>query len=395
MNSSLPYKPVLVVVLSRFPFPLEKGDKLRAYFQLRDLSEFFDIELICTTEKKVDAKSKSEVQKFCRTVHIFQLNRFFILLRLASSFLTKKPFQVSYFYQRRIHKKINTILEDVRPDHIYCQLIRTTEYVKNYHNCPKTIDYMDALSKGMERRYENSRGLFSFIFRSESERLYRYERQIFDYFEHHTIISEQDRQYIGHPDRNKIQVIPNGVNEIFFQEFSRDKQYDILFTGNMSYQPNVEAACYLSEVIRPLLPDSIRFLVSGANPSRSVQQLSSRNFTIGGWIEDIRESYAASRIFVAPMMTGTGLQNKLLEAMAMGLPCITTPLANNALKAIHNEHILIADSPEEFRDAVLRLLSDPVLYKNISHNGKLFIEQHYQWKSAGKRLTSILLSGNH
>ena len=388
-------KPVLAVILSRFPFPLEKGDKLRAYYQIRDLSEHFDIELICISDIKVSPESEKELSGYCKEIHVFQLNKIGIIWSLLTALFSKKPFQVHYFYQRWIHQKIKQILSNSKPEHIYCQLIRSSEYVKNHHDCTKTLDYMDALSKGMERRKSTAFGLKKELMRIESKRLIAYERTIFDYFENQTIISKQDRQYILHPKQKNIQIIPNGVDQRFFDFEIKKATYDLVFTGNMSYPPNIEAALYIKTQLMPLLTKeipSIKCLISGANPTHSLKKAAAENFTISGWVEDIRDSYSSARIFIAPMMLGTGLQNKLLEAMAMGLPCITTTLANNALKAIPNQQILIADKETDFVIQIQRLMQDEAYYQQIAEAGKEFVKANYQWSAINKRLVDVIQS---
>jgi len=381
------------MILSRFPFPLEKGDKLRAYYQLTDLSKHFEIHLICTSEKQVSAAEMEIVGKLCKQIHVFRLKKALIGWSLLRAMAGKKPFQTSYFYQPWIQQKVNAILAEVKPDHIYCQLIRASEYVKNYHGCPKTLDYMDALSKGMERRIEHAAVPLKWLFRMESKRLAQYERQVFDYFENHTIISGQDKAHILHPKKNTITLIPNGVDHKFFEAVSMPQRYTLVFTGNMSYPPNIEAAKYIRQEIFPLLnhPEKkINCLISGANPHHSLKKLESPDFHIGGWVEDIRESYCQSDIFIAPMLIGTGLQNKLLEAMAMGLPCITTSLANNALLAAPGKEILIADTPEAFAAQIFRLMDDPAYFQSIAQAGREFVRKNYQWQAANEKLIQLL-----
>jgi glycosyltransferase involved in cell wall biosynthesis len=158
-------------------------------------------------------------------------------------------------------------LEEFQPDFIYCQLIRAAEYVKNYHSCPKTLDYMDALSMGIERRILKTPWYYRFIFKIEARRLKLYERSIFDYFEVKTIISEQDKQLILHPDKQNIQVIPNGIDSHFFESLSIQASNDLVFVGNLNYPPNIEAIDF---IINELLPknSNFRYLISGANPSQ-------------------------------------------------------------------------------------------------------------------------------
>src|SRR5690606_15198329 len=159
-------------------------------------------------------------------------------------------------------------------------------------------------------------------------------REIFDYFENKTIISEQDKQLIQHPDANQIQCVPNGIDESFFQFEPITKDVDLVFVGNMNYPPNIEAITYLNNELLPELK-GIKLLNSGASRAKKIQPIDNNNPNgeLTGWVDDIRTSDARGKIFIAPMFIGTGMQNKLLEAMAMGLPFITTPLANNAIQA--------------------------------------------------------------
>ncbi|MBN9295259.1 MAG: glycosyltransferase [Flavobacteriia bacterium] len=379
----------LIYVTSRFPFPLTKGDKLRAYYQIRDLSRNFDIYLFCTSDEDVPEEALDELKKFCRDIHIFRLKKWKIYIALLLNIFSSKPFQVAYFFQKSIHRKIQLLLEEIRPDHIFSQLIRTSEYVKNYHNCPKTIDYMDALSKGMERRYDSGKQLYKFLFLSESRRLKNYERTIFDYFEHQLIITNQDKNYIFHPDYKKIQVVPNGISASFFETLSIPKTHDLVFVGNLGYAPNIQAAEYLYYKIHRAFPE-LKIRVSGANPAKQILKLDENNFMVTGFVEDIRTVYSSGKLFVAPMFIGTGLQNKLLEAMAQGIPCITTQLVNNALGAKANEEIIIADSEAEFRSSIQRLLSDDALYLQIRENAKAFIRKNYSWESINRSLAELI-----
>ena len=121
-----------------------------------------------------------------------------------------------------------------------------------------------------------------------------------------------------------------------------------------------------------------------------MRTLAARNVEITGWVDDIRVAYDEAKIFVAPLMLGSGLQNKLLEAMAMGLPCITTPLANNALGAIPEEEILIANNEAEFKIQIERLLSDANLYDKLAKNGHAFVTKNYNWQACNKRLMEVI-----
>lgn len=386
---NLSAKKKLVYVTSRFPFPLTKGDRLRAYYQIRELSKTYDIYLICTNETKVNEREITELATFCKEIHVFRLKKWKIYLSLFFNVLRTIPFQVAYFHQLSIQRKVDQLLMLIQPDHIFSQLIRSSEYVKNYHRCPKTIDYMDALSKGMERRYETGHPLYRFLFKMEYKRLKEYERKIFDYFENQLIITKQDKDFIFHPDYRNIQVIPNGIDVSFFESQQVPKINDIVFIGNLSYEPNIQAAEFLHHRIHQHYPN-LKIQISGANPEKRVNKLDAPNFKITGFVEDIRQAYSSGKIFVAPMFIGTGLQNKLLEAMAQGIPCITTSLVNNALGAKVGEEILVADSEDEFLTAIPKLLTDVTLYQMLQTNAKRFVYTNYSWTSINEKLITVM-----
>lgn len=383
------------VLLSRIPYPLEKGDKLRAWHHLQEISKSHDVYLACLSDTKPHPDALEKLKTICKDVQFYRLNKIGIAWRLFSGFFSRKPFQVKYFYSYWVNKKLQSYIQEVQPNHIFAQLIRVSEYVKNNHTIPKTLDYMDAFSKGMERRMNISSGIKKWFFKVEAKRLLEYENLIFDYFENKTIISEQDRQLIYHPDQKKIIIVSNGVDTDFFTPKSAVKNNKLLFNGNMSYAPNVDCALYVAHSILPRLKEKnikVNLLISGANPLPIIKNLSNENIKVSGWMDDIRDAYNSSEIFIAPMKIGTGLQNKLLEAMSMGLPCITTDLANNALKAKPREEILIGNTDEEIIQAIEQLINNQELYNRISEQGRQFVLNNYNWTTVSEPLLKLFIS---
>jgi glycosyltransferase involved in cell wall biosynthesis len=270
-----------------------------------------------------------------------------------------------------------------------------TEYVKHI-DIPKTLDYQDVFSMGAKRRAESSALLPRLLFRMEYKRLLRYEHDIFKKFDHKTIISQPDRDLLPHPLKNEIAIIPNGVDHNFFSPVIADKQYDIVFTGNMGYAPNIDAAKFIAEEIFPLVLKrypGATLLIAGAKPHAKVLALRAKNIKVTGWLADIRESYASSRIFIAPMRIGTGLQNKLLEAMAMNLPCITSVMANQALGAIPGKEILVGSTSAEFADHIIKLLEDKTFASDLANNGNAFVKNVFSWENSVEVLEKLMKKG--
>ncbi|HLG02212.1 MAG TPA: glycosyltransferase, partial [Bacteroidia bacterium] len=195
-------------------------------------------------------------------------------------------------------------------------------------------------------------------------------------------------------DKNKIHVIPNGVDTSYFTPQNGTKEFELIFNGNMNYPPNVESAEYLVERILPLVwktRPGVRLLISGASPSPRVQALQSERVVVTGWVEDVRKSFARSKILVAPMQSSIGLQNKILEAMAMGIPCITTSLSNNAVKAIPDSQVIVADTPEQFTQAIHLLLDHPDKAEQLGENGYKMVHEKFNWEQTCNALEKVII----
>lgn len=385
----------LLVILSRIPYPLDKGDKLRAYHQLKELSARHEIILCCLHDRDPHPDADKMLRSISSEYHLFKLRKWRIAMNFLFGWFSNKPFQVLYFYQRPIHRAIRKLIARTEPDHIFCQLIRTAEYAKQEFDYRKTIDFQDAFGKGLDRRYRLSKGLRRAIFRMERDRVVAYENVIFEYFDHKTIISEEDRRYIIHPNREDIHVIPNGIDTEFFKpNESVQREYDLVFVGNMSYAPNVETACYIAEEILPEIHKTTpgtTLLIAGADPIRRVRSLAENpKITLLANPKDIRGAYLSGKVFIAPMQLGTGLQNKLLEAMSLSLPCITSELANKALRAREDEVIFIGKTPSEYARHAVTLLGDPNLREAMGAKGREYVKGHFSWSVSTSRLGEIL-----
>jgi len=383
----------IFVLLPRVPYPIEKGDKLRAFHQLRHLSENHELILCALSEKKVHPDAYPELIKFVDNIHFIPIPKAASAVNIVRAFFSGKPLQVGYYYSEKARRRIDELIDFYQPDHIYAQLIRVAEYVKD-KKIPKTLDYQDVFSSNMQRRAQAEFFLLKPLFRFEASRLRRYERNIFASFDNKTIISAPDRDLIDHPDKESIEIIPNGVDTVFFTPKETEKKYDLVFVGNMNYPPNIDGAEYLVRKILPIVEKKhgkIKVLLSGANPHQRVLRLAGENVEVSGWVDDIRNSYRQARVFIAPMRIGTGLQNKLLEAMAMKIPCITSTLANDALEAVDGEEILIGESDEGYADNIISLLSDDLLYGSISENGYRFVNENFDWYQATTKLEKLML----
>ena len=384
----------IFVLLPRIPYPLEKGDKLRAFNQIKQLSKRNEIVLCALNDSpKVNEQDAFRaLQPYCQSINFIRISKLQILLGLVRAFLKSLPMQCGYFYNHRAAKRINSLIVKHKPDILYGQLLRTAEYIR-HKDIPKAIDYQDIFSYGMKRRANIASFITRPVFNMEYRRLKRFEAITFDQFDVRSIISEPDRALFPHEKRNEILIIPNGVDHDFFKPQEREKKYDLVFTGNMSYPPNVNAVEYLANDIMPIvwktLPETTLY-IAGATPDPKVKKAASERIIVSGWLDDIRDAYAQSRVFIAPMRIGTGLQNKLLEAMSMRLPAITSPLANASLGAKPNEEILIGNNAEEMAQNIITLLTDKEKAERLAQAGYDFTNRVYDWGKATEKLEAAM-----
>lgn len=372
----------ILVALSRFPYPVDKGDKLRAYYQIRELSRSNDIFLVCLSSEKPVQAGIDHLLKFCKSVEVIHIGFIQRCWNLFKGIFNGLPFQVNYFRSPEMKSRIADLLKKDHIDICYVQLIRLALNIPFSLHTKYYLDYMDSFSEGMKKRIKFSRWYEKPLVMLEAARLKNFEERVFYQFNGYSIISSSDAETFPLYIRRKMEVIPNGVDEKYFEykPYPKDKEFDLIFTGNMGYHPNIQACKFLVNEIMPILKKkNIRVCLAGTNPSREVTNLKSANVIVTGYVEDIREYLAKSKIFVAPLFSGSGLQNKLLESMAMGLPAVTTPLANTALNAQPDKEIFVCPDKKSFAEKIDMLLLNPALAKQAGEAGKAFIKKNYNW----------------
>lgn len=381
----------ILVALSRFPYPIEKGDKLRAYYQIRELSRNHELYVVCLTDKMPSEEYIYEVKKHCKHLEIIQLSLFSRLLNLTKAVFSSNPFQVHYFESPKMKDTIAYLISTNNIDICYVQLLRLFNNIPFELPTKYYLDYMDAFSEGMKKRIQFSHWYEKFIVGIEAKRLRTFEEKIAPYFDGHSMISQSDTDTFSESLKAKLDIIPNGVSEEFFVTKTPDikKEYDVIFTGNMGYHPNIQACKYLVQEILPVLKakgQNVKICLAGINPSQEVLALKSDDVVVTGYVPDMKEYLIRSKVFVAPLFSGSGLQNKLLEAMAAGLPTITTSLTNKALKAKDKKEIIICNESVKFAEQIIFLLNHPPEAGELARLGRLFVRENYNWRACNALL---------
>lgn len=378
------------ILTSRFPYPLEKGDKLRIYHQIRLLSQHHDLYLFAIDNGQTSSTDLLELSQYCKEVKIYQIpvwKRFWTTLTGVFNGL---PIHVAYFFDRNLKKEIQQDLITTNADLTFCQLIRVAPYLKNYPG-KVWIDFMDSFSGNLTRRAFKAPWWEKIWLGWEIKRIKKIEQKSLIDFDAFSIISEQDRIEIDPHNKHHIAILPNGVDTTYFQENEySNTEYDLCFTGNLGYEPNIKAAKILIKDIGDRMEEDISIRIAGARPDNSLLRLSNSRYLVTGWVDDIRDIYWSGKIFVAPLFSGSGQQNKILEAMACGVPVITTSLVNNAIGAQVGSEIIVADDIRSFIVQIDQLLNDEDLQNKLSENARDFVENKYDWSQIGKQIEAFL-----
>jgi len=366
----------------RVPYPIDKGDKLRAFYQIKYLSKNHQIYLFALDENCSYSPINDPLLELCNEVQVIKLTRVQIIINLLFGLFRSIPLQTSYYYSKKIKDEIDDAIKQFKPDLIYCQLIRSAEYVREINSITKIIDYVDVISKGLSRRAEKSNMFLKLLLRFEYKRAVKYEKLVYDQFDKSIIITEEDRNLLPFVERNNVNIIPNGIDTEYYAPIIYEKKYDLFFSGNLRYPPNINSAKYIVHEILPLVKKEIphiKVLIAGAAPNNFMFSLQSESVDIKGWIDDVRDYYKTAKIFVAPMQIGTGLQNKLLQAMAMKLPCVTSDLTRKGIAAREKNILLVAETPAEYTNMIIKLLKDEKYADDVANRGYDYIKATFDW----------------
>ncbi|MBP6397056.1 MAG: glycosyltransferase [Saprospiraceae bacterium] len=385
----------IAILSSRFPYPLERGDKLRLFHQLKVLSRFHEVFLYTVNDDIPSKEDMDEVSLYCQKIVVFQSTWLQKMTGLIYALINGWPFQSGLNFSPKFEKQLNHDLKQQGIDVVYCQLIRMAPYGQKLF-LHKVLDYMDALGMGMEKRADLSSWPLRWLYRLEAGRVKKYEKSLSLHFNALSVITQADALALDLPAAHApLEIVANGIDTHYFVAEKNYKQsYDVGFVGNLGYLPNIGAVQFLVNEIKPLffkqLGYNLKILVSGARPASEVIALSRENVEVVSWVDDIRTSYWKMKILVAPIFYGTGQQNKILEAMACGIPVICSPEVAIGVGATHQQELLVAEDAAQFVKAIDLLLSDPIIGQRLVEKARAFVEQQYSWEKNTLKLSNLL-----
>lgn len=336
----------------------------------------------------------TRLRSYCQSIHIFRLHKSSVIFQVIKNYFKGLPAQISYFLNPGIKAKITDLILSESPDHIYCQLIRASEYVKD---CPvtKTLDYMDCFSLSNHKRALNSSFWTRWFWKLESRLLRKYELAVYGHFNQHTIISTADAAFISGDKRIPFTLISNGLDQRFLKEVNTPRDIDILFLGNLSYFSNINAVEFLLKEILPAIKKrnkSLSIMIAGAQPQKSLIKLIGNqgdSVTLQANVIDAKVIYKRAKIFVAPITLGTGQQNKVLEAMASGCEVVCSEDVSAGLPGLVN-YISLATSADEYAELIIKKWDSYDQNKLQRNKAKEFVKENFSWEKNTAPLVELL-----
>jgi sugar transferase (PEP-CTERM/EpsH1 system associated) len=392
----------ILYLAHRIPYPPNKGDKIRSFFQLRALSKQHAVHLACFVDDKEDLRHVETLRKYCASVDALYRGRATGMWLGLLSILGTRPLSVAAFRSNALADRIARIVNSRRIDLIFVFSSAMAEYVTSLKGIPKVVDFVDVDSAKWRLYAERHRFPMSQLFRLEADRLAKYERELVESFDHSLVVSGAEADDLRDAETaGVISVIPNGVDLDYFANGKGPSAGNggVVFTGAMDYFPNVDAVHYFCERIFPLIREVVPqtlFHIVGRNPTRRVRALGrQRNVIVTGSVADVRPYLAQARVGVVPLRIARGIQNKVLESMAMGLPVVGTSQAFGGLHATSSDGIRKEDSPERFARAVIEFLQNDELRRVCSDQAMRYVRRSHRWEDCGAQLEALVRRVGH
>jgi sugar transferase (PEP-CTERM/EpsH1 system associated) len=361
--------PDLLFLMQRLPYPLIKGEKIRNWHILNYLTKWYDVHFGCLIDDPDDFQHIDTIRALCATMYTAPLNRTRARLTCMSGLLTGEPLSVTFFRDSGLRRWVEDVLDRIKPEMTFVNSSNMAPYILDSPRAGRRVVELGDVDSEKFRSYsEAASPPMRQIYRREWRLVEKLERRVALECDHSVLVTEAEAALFRTkvPEAaGKIVGISNGVDHRFFDPSLEYKApFDpalpaFVFTGTMDYIPNIDAVVWFATEVLPIvhrtLPDA-RFFIVGSNPADEVKRLAKLDgVTVTGRVPDVRPYVFHATASVGPMRIARGIQNKVLEAMAMGKPVIVTSGALEGIDATPGREVILADDAETFASAAIRL----------------------------------------
>tara|TARA_R110001583_G_scaffold143203_1_gene295299 strand:+ start:6878 stop:8101 length:1224 start_codon:yes stop_codon:yes gene_type:complete len=387
----------ILYVCHRFPFPPKRGGKIRPFNMIRHLTDQGHKVWVCSlVRSEIEAEETAGIEAHCQHHFMAPVDNKVQTLRMIARLPLSTPSSMGYFYSSKLKRHIDQLVKQEAFDLIFVHCSSVAQYVADIKGIPKILDFGDMDSQKWLSYTHFKPFPLSLGYWLEGNKLVREEKRLARKFDLCTCTTRTEWQTLN--DFNTgvaTDWFPNGVDcEFFKPDGLAYDPHAISFIGRMDYYPN--QLCMLDfcnntlPLLQQRLPDTKLFIV-GADPSKEIWALDQLpGVTVTGSVNDVRPYIQRTAAMVAPLAIARGTQNKILEAMAMGVPVVSSHEAAGGIDAVADEHFLIADTPTEYADALESLMTDSKRRAQFAESGRARMLSNHYWPASMKRLESII-----
>lgn len=372
----------ILVVSPGIPSRHAKGFQVMAYSRVVHLARSHQVTVLCFEPRTpAEHRAADDLEAIGVRLLAVPLQRINAAVGVVRMLLHGLPLQCGIYWSHALRSEIDRLQREEPVDIVYAVTIRV---FPNLRDCagPIVIDFVDSMALNFQRKADKASWPLRVVWKLEANRALRYERQIAESSRAAFVVSAIDQGVIGHPN---VQVLPLGVDDVYLQcERAAGPQGDVLlFSGNMAYEPNVAAVeWFVSEcwsALKARFPN-LKLVVAGANPVPAIVALAQDPaIEVTGWVESMASVMQRASLAIAPMRSGSGMQFKILEAMASGLPVVATTLGKGDIRATSRDGLLAADTAREFVDAISDMISDPAARASSGRAARAYVRRVHDW----------------
>jgi sugar transferase (PEP-CTERM/EpsH1 system associated) len=378
----------LLYLVHRLPYPPNKGDKVRSFNLMKHLARRHQIYLGTFIDDPADEVWLDEVRKYCVDMHVARLSPRMAKLRSLRGLFSGEALSLPYYRDASLRDWVESTL-GLDAAVVFSSVM--ADYIPNMTRLPTLVDFVDMDSAKWTQYATTHRWPLSWLYRREGERLLAFERDVARRARHSFFVTEAECDLFRQAapeSTGRIDAMCNGVDAEFFSPDHafvspyRAGEIPVVFTGAMDYWPNVDAAVWFAGEILPRLRQrnsSIRFYVVGRSPDPAVQALAGDGVVVTGTVDDVRPYLAHAAVVVAPLRIARGIQNKVLEAMAMAKPVIASTACAGPIAAELGTELLAADTIDDYIAQIESLLADPAHADNIGTAARRRVLASYSW----------------
>jgi len=388
----------ILVVCPNLPYPPDEGVKIKLYNLIKNLSDKHNISLLCYAGSGDQEKQVSHMKAYCESIYLVQrkkISKTKQLPSIAKYLFLRLPWNVKYAKSKDMQDAILKITKANPFDilHIDDVFMASNLDLSSHYSFKKAITFQDIESINYRRTFKIEKNPYQkMLFLLNWLAMRSWERKIIENFDLTVTVSPIELRILEsmYPKAN-IAFIPNGVDIESFNPLPvTDNEDSLLFIGKMDYSPNIDGAVYFAKRIFPLIKREIpntKLMIVGQNPKKALEKLKSDpSVSVTGYVESVIPYYKRSSVAIVPLRAGGGTRGKILEAMALGRPVVSTSLGAEGLEATHKENIMIADKDEDFARYVIDLMKNMSLRKNLIEKAREFVEARYDWREVAKGL---------